>query len=81
MTESTAPQDTDRIQVRVMLTFGDTAELITPDHDAGDPLRVPAAEIAQDAGLPVGELPGRRFTAARAGDGLADFRLVDDPRL
>lgn len=77
-----APQDTGRVPVRVMLTFGDAAELITPEHDSRDPLRVPAAAIAQDAGLPVGELPGRRFTAARAGDGrLVDFRLVDDPRL
>lgn len=70
-----------RVEVRVMLLFGDQAELITPGHGAGDPLRMPAADIARDAGLPVGELPGRRFTAIRAGDGYRDFRLVDDPRL
>ncbi|MCP9947257.1 hypothetical protein [Actinomadura madurae] len=71
----------ERITVQVMLTFGDTAELVTPDHDHRDPLRVPAADIARDAELPVNELPGRFFTAERASDGFRAFRLVDDPRL
>ncbi|GLY81810.1 hypothetical protein [Actinoallomurus iriomotensis] len=71
----------ERVEVRVLLTVGDDAELVTLEHSAEAPLRVPAADIARDAGLPAGELPGRRFTAVRRGDGFQDFRLVDDPRV
>jgi hypothetical protein len=71
-----------RLEVRVLLTVGDDAELVTPDHSAEAPLRVPAADIARDAGLPANELPGRRFTAVRDGHGgFRDFRLVFDPRV
>lgn len=66
--------------VTVLITIGDQAELVTPSHSADNPLRVPAAVIARDAGLPVNELPGRRFTAVRDGDTYRDFRLVHDPR-
>lgn len=75
------PSIDNRVPVRVLLTFGDQAELVTPDHDYNNPLRVPAADIARDAGLPVNELPGREFTAERTGSGFRSFRLVDDPRL
>jgi len=74
-------QAAERVTVRVMLLFGDQAELITPEHDHTAPLRVPAAVIADDADLPANELPGRRFTATRTADGYRDFQLVDDPRL
>jgi hypothetical protein len=74
--------ETTRETVKVMLTVGDQAELITPSHDATDPLRVPAAVIADDADLSVNELPGRSFTAVRDGDAdtYRDFVLLDDPR-
>lgn len=78
---SPSHQADERVTVRVMLTVGDDAELLTPEHDARNPLRIPAAVIAADAGLPANELPGRHFTAARAGDGFQDFRLLNDPRL
>lgn len=71
----------DAERVTVLLNYGDQALLITPDHDADNPLRVPAADIARDAGLPAGELPGRTFTARRTAGGYADYRLAHDPRL
>ncbi|WP_433330010.1 hypothetical protein [Spirillospora sp. CA-294931] len=71
----------NRVSVKVLLLFGDQAELVTPEHPANAPLRVPAIQIARDADLPVNELPGRRFTAVRQDDGGLDrFELVDDPR-
>lgn len=71
-----------REQVTVLLLFGDDAELITPDRDHTNPLRVPASVIAEDAGLPANELPGRDFTAVRTADGgYAHFQLVNDPRI
>ncbi|MEU9019200.1 hypothetical protein [Actinomadura sp. NPDC048394] len=77
--DSTEPE---RIIVRVLLTVGDTAELVTPLHDHRDPLRMPAAAIAEGAGLPPVELPGREFFAWRAPDGaLSGFELVHDPRV
>ena len=71
----------ERVAVRVLLTFGDTAEIITPDHDHRAPLRMPAEVVASDAGLPANELPGRFFTAVRTGEDYRDFRLLNDPRL
>ncbi|MFQ6325268.1 hypothetical protein ACLMAL_03900 [Nocardia sp. CWNU-33] len=71
----------DRVQVRVILVFGDRAQLDTPWHSARDPMWVPAALIAEQAGLPVNELPGREFSAVGDRKSLTDFRLVFDPRL
>ncbi|MBB2909305.1 hypothetical protein FHS43_000551 [Streptosporangium becharense] len=68
--------------VRVLITVGDVAELITPRHPAAAPLRVSASRIAAQAGLPANELPGRAFTVQTLSDGDADgFTLLDDPRL
>ncbi|GAA3168513.1 hypothetical protein [Nonomuraea salmonea] len=69
------------VEVTVLLTVGDEAELITPRHDVSAPLRVPAERIASQAGLPANELPGRRFTVERLTASDADgFALVVDPR-
>lgn len=69
-------------QALVLLTVGDQAELVTHLHPAAAPLRVPAARIAEQAGLPANELPGRRFTVARLTQDAADgFTLLDDPRV
>ncbi|GHE32015.1 hypothetical protein GCM10017673_38480 [Streptosporangium violaceochromogenes] len=71
----------------VLLTFEREedviAELLTARHPSpDDPLRVPAGRIAEQAGLPVVELAGRRFAVESLTDGDADgFRLLDDPRL
>lgn len=73
-----------RIGVRVLLVAGETAELVTPEHDRHAPLWVPAADIASDVGMPANDLPGRRLTALvnRGPHGLrlSDFALVDAPR-
>ncbi|WP_344952799.1 hypothetical protein [Sphaerisporangium flaviroseum] len=50
-------------QALVLLTVGDSAQLVTALHPASAPLGVPAARIAEQAGLPENELPGRRFTS------------------
>ncbi|MEU8357443.1 hypothetical protein AB0C27_15645 [Nonomuraea sp. NPDC048882] len=43
---------------------------------------MPAARIAQQAGLPASELRGRRFSVERLEEDDADgFRLLDDPRV
>lgn len=75
----------DRVQVRCVLVFGSgpdaRAELETPWHRASAPMAVRAGDIAEQAGLPVGELPGRRFWAEGDANGLSGFVLVDDPRI
>lgn len=66
----------------VLLTVGDTAHLVTTIHPSTATLQVPAARIAEQAGLPANELPGRRFRVTRLGANDADgFTLLDDPRL
>ncbi|WP_067171161.1 hypothetical protein [Microtetraspora niveoalba] len=67
--------------VLVLLTVGDQAELVTDLHPKSAPLRVPAARIAEQAGLPANELPGRRFTVTRLTEDDANgFTLLNDPR-
>jgi hypothetical protein len=70
-------------EIIVLLTFGDAAELVTPLHPRGTtPLRVPSARIAEQAGLPSNELPGRRFTVTTlTADDADGFVLLNDPRL
>ncbi|MBP2704421.1 hypothetical protein JOL79_11410 [Microbispora sp. RL4-1S] len=68
-------------QALVLLTVGDQAHLVTALHPATSPLRIPAARIAEQAGLPVNELPGRRFAVATLTEVNADgFTLLHDPR-
>ncbi|QIS16620.1 MULTISPECIES: hypothetical protein [Nocardia] len=71
----------DRFQVRVVLVFGEQAQLETPWSTRETPVWVPASDIAQQAELPVNELPGRLFWVTRDDNGLSGFRLVFDPRL
>ena len=69
-------------QALVLLTVGDTAHLVTAQHPTTAPLHVPAARIAQQAGLPSSELAGRRFTITRLTEDDADgFTLLNDPRV
>lgn len=65
-----------RIEARVQLLFGARAEVVTAYHPSGDPLRVPAAELAEQLGLPVGELAGVRFTAEIVDDVVRAARLI-----
>jgi hypothetical protein len=69
------------VTVRCLLLLGDQAELVPDGWDGqGEPSRWPAAAIAAEAGLPAGELPGRRLAArATGGDGdltFSGFRLL-----
>ncbi|MFD4343427.1 hypothetical protein ACFWQ6_00845 [Streptomyces coelicoflavus] len=62
----------DRVVVRVLLLFGDQAEVVAADVPAAErsePERYPAAVIAEEAGIPVGELAGARLTAVVGPDG------------
>jgi hypothetical protein len=65
----------ERVNVKVLLLFGDQAEIVAdaPPEERGEPDRYPAAEIAEAVGVPVEGLPGLRLTAA-VGD---DDRLTD----
>ncbi|WP_198169543.1 hypothetical protein [Herbidospora daliensis] len=65
----------------MLLNVGDVSELVTSRHPATAPLRVPSARIAQQAGLPTGELPGRTFRVdAISQDDSNGFTLLNDPR-
>ncbi|MET8475409.1 hypothetical protein ABZY90_19665 [Streptomyces sp. NPDC006422] len=68
----------ERVRVWVVLLFGDEAEVAADAEDALDPVRYPAAEIAEAVGLPVGELAGRRLTAVVGADErLSGWRLAE----
>lgn len=47
--------------VRCVLLAGDQAELTADDGDSDDIARWPAAAIAAETGLPLEDLPGKRF--------------------
>ncbi|MGP4085474.1 hypothetical protein [Streptomyces sp. KR55] len=60
----------ERVTVRVLLLFGDQAEVVAdvPPAERGEPERYPAAEIAAAVGVPVSDLPGMRLTAVVGDD-------------
>lgn len=64
---------TERVTVRVLLLFGDQAEIVAdvPPEERGESERYPAAKIAEAVGLEPRQLPGKRLTA-EVGD---DYRL------
>lgn len=53
----------ERVPCRVLLLYGDEAEITTGERDHSDPERVPAAQIAADTGIPRDELPGAELVA------------------
>jgi hypothetical protein len=62
---------TERVNVRVLLLFGDQAEVVadvSPEERA-EPERYTAADIAAAVGVTVGELPGATLTAEVGDDG------------
>lgn len=70
---------TERVTVRVLLLFGDQAEIVAdvPPEERAEPERYPAAEIAEAVGVPMGELAGRRLTAeAGPDDRLTGWQLA-----
>ncbi|MEO3978796.1 hypothetical protein [Streptomyces sp. CAU 1734] len=56
------------VDVKVLLLIGDQAEVIADAPDPADPVRYPAAEIAEAAGVPVRVLPGLPLTATVSPD-------------
>ncbi|MEV3980783.1 hypothetical protein [Nonomuraea sp. NPDC049758] len=68
----------ERLEGRVLLLYGSLAEIVTAHHPTTDPLRVPAAELAEQLGIEAQALPGRRFTATIGNDDqVRDARLID----
>ena len=69
----------ERVNVKVLLLFGDQAEVVadvSPEERA-DPVRYPVAEIAEAVGLEAKELPGRKLTAqVGSDDRLGGWRLA-----
>ncbi|WHX19809.1 hypothetical protein QFW82_23560 [Streptomyces malaysiensis subsp. malaysiensis] len=60
----------ETVRVRVLLLFGDEAEIVADvsPEERTEPVRYPAAEIADAVGVPVEELPGKRLTAVVGSD-------------
>ncbi|MER6352348.1 hypothetical protein ABT186_10980 [Streptomyces sp. NPDC001634] len=70
---------TERVTVRVLLLFGDQAEIVAdvPPEERGEPDRYATAEITQVVGVPVSNLPGTRLTAEVGNDGrLSGWQLA-----
>ncbi|MFD4830165.1 hypothetical protein ACFWPV_09960 [Streptomyces uncialis] len=53
----------DRVHVRVLLLFGDQAEVVADAVDAAAPERYPAAELAEAVGVSVEDLLRVRLSA------------------
>ncbi|MEV0306517.1 hypothetical protein [Nonomuraea fuscirosea] len=65
-----------RVEGRVLLLHGDAAVVVTPFHPQGDPLRVPAVGLAEQLGIDVQQLPGRRFCGEIVDDCVVWARLI-----
>ena len=71
---------TERVTVRVLLLFGDQAEVVAdvPPEERGEPERYRAADIAAAAGVRVSDLPGMRLTAMVGDDHrLSGWQVAD----
>lgn len=62
---------TERVNVRVLLLFGDQAEIVAdvPPEERAAPERYPAADIAAAVGVDVAQLAGAQLTAEVGEDG------------
>ncbi|MGV4984535.1 hypothetical protein ACVB8X_14025 [Streptomyces sp. NRAIS4] len=63
---------TERVTVRVLLLFGDQAEIVAadvPPSERAEPERYPATEIAAAVGVAVSDLPGMQLAAEVGDDG------------
>ena len=60
---------TERVNVRVLLLFGDQAEITTPHRDHTDPERVPVARLVAETGIPRDQLAGAELVAVVGGHG------------
>ncbi|MFJ6659690.1 hypothetical protein ACIQNG_25555 [Streptomyces sp. NPDC091377] len=64
---------TERIPVRVVLLFGDQAEITTPHRDHSDPERVPVDRLVRETGMARADLPGAELVAVVDGGDLVRF--------
>ncbi|MFJ4322234.1 hypothetical protein ACIP3A_03810 [Streptomyces tricolor] len=55
--------------VRVLLLFGDQAEIVTPYRDHTDPERVPVERLVRETGIPREGLAGTELVAVVSADG------------
>jgi hypothetical protein len=53
----------ERVSAKVLLVFGDQAEITTPYRDASDPERVPVARLVKETGIAREELAGAELVA------------------
>jgi hypothetical protein len=71
----TGMSEMETVAVRVVLLFGDQAEVMADAPDADGVERYPAQVIAEALGVERGELPGMRLLAdVGAGDRLTNWR-------
>jgi hypothetical protein len=69
--------DDGPVRVRVLLLFGDQAEIVADVDDPAAPQRYSAEEIAAAVSVPVRSLPGMRLVAdVGEGERLTAWRLV-----
>ncbi|MFE5868786.1 hypothetical protein ACFQ6V_09045 [Streptomyces roseifaciens] len=74
---SWAPLPDGRVRVKVVVLFGDQAEIAADAPDGEDPERYPAEQVSAEAGVPLEKLAGKRLTASVGEDGrLFDFRTA-----
>ncbi|WP_282795166.1 hypothetical protein [Streptomyces sp. CC224B] len=67
----------ERVNVKVLLLFGDQAELTTSDRDHTDPERVPVERLVAETGIPRERLAGAELVAIVGDDGeLKGFERV-----
>lgn len=68
------------VRARCLLLFGPWAEITIPERDYTDPVRVRAADLAAEVGVPERDLPGKRFEVAFGGTpdepALSGWRLL-----
>lgn len=68
------------VRGNVLLLFGPWAEVVIPERDYRDPIRLDAAPLAEQLGVPVADLPGLEFEVTFAGTPdqpeLSDWRKV-----
>ncbi|MBH1938943.1 hypothetical protein I5Q34_32580 [Streptomyces sp. AV19] len=68
----------EQVKVRVLLLFGDQAEIVADVPDPAEPVRYPAAQVAAEAGVEVRALPGMRLWASVGKDDrLTGFRVAE----
>ncbi|MFE2045724.1 hypothetical protein ACFXAZ_33375 [Streptomyces sp. NPDC059477] len=64
---------TERVDAKVLLLFGDQAEITTPHRDHTDPERVPVDKLVRETGIAREDLVGSKVVAVVDGGELVRF--------